>query len=114
MHQSMKAIFFGILSLVMAQSALAEESHAAHHETKAEQPVISTSGVIKDIDFNHKKITIAHKAIPEIGWPAMTMRFTFATADNVIRDLQPGNHVNFSFVQQGNISQLQAIQVTQP
>ncbi|ASD99241.1 TPA: cation efflux system protein CusF [Salmonella enterica subsp. enterica serovar Birkenhead] len=117
MHQSMKAVFFGILSLVMAQAAQAGESHQdmqmSHGEMKAEQQVISATGIVKDIDFQNKKITIAHEAIPAIGWPAMTMRFTFTTQDNGINALKSGNKVNFSFVQQGNISLLQDIQVTQ-
>lgn len=48
-------------------------------------------------------MTISHEAIPEIGWPAMTMRFTFMQADASITALKVGSHVNFSFVQQGNL-----------
>jgi Cu(I)/Ag(I) efflux system protein CusF len=42
----------------------------------------------KDIDLNSKKITISHEAIPAIGWPAMTMRFTFINADESITALK--------------------------
>lgn len=118
MHQLMKAAFIGILSLVMAQAVQAEETHQdmnmSHGEMKAEQQVISATGIVKDVDFQNKKITIAHEAIPSIGWPAMTMRFTFTTQNGDITALKSGNKVNFSFVQQGNISLLQDIQVTQP
>lgn len=39
----------------------------------------------------------------------MTMRFTFIQADESINALKIGNHVNFSFVQQGNLSLLKSI-----
>ncbi|STE53078.1 Cation efflux system protein CusF precursor [Edwardsiella tarda] len=116
MRQSMKVVFFGMLSLVMAQTVQAEKLHQgmqmSHGEMKTEQQVISATGIVKDIDFQNKKITIAHDAIPSIGWPAMTMRFT--SQDDGITALKPGNKVNFSFIQQGNLSLLQDIQVTQP
>ena len=120
MHQSMKMVFLGMLSLVMAQAAQAAQSGGSHQsmqmshgEMKAEQQVISATGIVKDVDLHNKKITIAHYAIPAIGWPAMTMRFTFTTQDDGITALKPDNNVKFSFVQQGNISLLQNIQVTQ-
>ncbi|MER2439808.1 copper-binding protein, partial [Klebsiella pneumoniae] len=68
------------------------------------------------LDMNSKKITISHEAIPAVGWPAMTMRFTFVNADDAIdaiNALKTGNHVDFSFIQQGNISLLKSINVTQ-
>lgn len=43
----------------------------------------------------------------------MTMRFTFMNADDTINALKTGNHVDFSFIQQGNISLLKSINVTQ-
>jgi Cu(I)/Ag(I) efflux system protein CusF len=67
------------------------------------------TGIVKDIDLTNKKVTISHEAIPEIGWPAMTMRFTFIQADESINALKVGSHVNFSFVQQGNLSLLKSI-----
>lgn len=43
----------------------------------------------------------------------MTMRFTFINTDENINALKAGNHVDFSFIQQGNISLLKSINVTQ-
>jgi len=113
----MKMVFLGMLSLVMAQAAQSGGTHQSmqmsHGEMKAEPQVISATGIVKDVDLHNKKITIAHDAITAIGWPAMTMRFTFTTQDDGITALKPDNKVKFSFVQQGNISLLQNIQVTQ-
>jgi len=117
MRQLMKTIFVGGISLMMSQAALAGESHQdmnmSHGEMQKEQQVISATGIVKEIDFQNKKITIAHDAIPAIGWPAMTMRFTFTAQDNGITALKSGDRVDFSFIQQGNISLLQNIQNTQ-
>lgn len=117
MRQSIKVALFGFLSIVMAAGAQANEQHhstAGNTTTEAASlQVISTAGVVKDIDLKEMKITIAHDAIPTVGWPAMTMRFTFTALDDNIRALKVGNHVNFTFVQQDTISLLQEIKKSQ-
>lgn len=114
MRQSMKVnvALVAIFSLFMAQGALANELH--QNMTSADTApsvsyVINARGVVQAIDLKNKKITIAHEAIPSIGWPAMTMRFTFTTPDDSIHALKVGSSVSFSFIQQGNISLLQKI-----
>ncbi|HHO3543137.1 TPA: cation efflux system protein CusF [Klebsiella pneumoniae] len=119
MRNSLKAVLFGVFS-VMFSAGLHAETHQ-HGDMNAAsdasvQQVIRGSGVVKAIDMNSKKITISHEAIPAVGWPAMTMRFTFVNADDAIdaiNALKTGNHVDFSFIQQGNISLLKSINVTQ-
>ncbi|HBQ6297116.1 TPA: cation efflux system protein CusF [Klebsiella pneumoniae] len=119
MRNSLKAVLFGAFS-VMFSAGLHAETHQ-HGDMNAAsdasvQQVIRSSGVVKAIDMNSKKITISHEAIPAVGWPAMTMRFTFVNADDAIdaiNALKTGNHVDFSFIQQGNISLLKSINVTQ-
>ncbi|EBD2439314.1 copper ABC transporter substrate-binding protein [Salmonella enterica] len=118
MHQLMKTVFLGILSLIIVQAVHAGESHQnmqmSQGDMNAKQPIISATGIVKCVDFKNKKIAIAHETIPSIGWPAMTMRFTLTTQNGDITALKSGNKVNFTFVQQGNISLLQNIHVTQP
>ncbi len=131
MRQSMKFVLCGLFSLAMVQAVQATEQHhsmdmdmssmaspAEHHdmamanaEATPEQQIIHASGVVKEIDLVNKKITIAHDAIPAVGWPEMTMRFTFTSQDDSINALTVGAAVNFSFIQQGNISLLQTINV---
>lgn len=120
MRQSIKVALFGLFSVVMASGAQASEmKHADMGEMKmaseapAQQQVINSKGVVKEIDLTNKKITIAHEAIPAVGWPAMSMRFTFMTLDSSIASLKVGSEVDFSFVQQGNISMLQDIKTNQ-
>ncbi|MBF9769881.1 cation efflux system protein CusF [Enterobacter asburiae] len=112
MRNSLKAVVFGAISIVFSASLQAEvhqhEMMSAASEGTSEQ-LITGTGVVKDIDLTNKKVTISHEAIPAIGWPAMTMRFTFIQADESINALKVGSHVDFSFVQQGNISLLKSI-----
>ena len=111
MRNSLNAVVFG--AIIMFSAGLQAEVHqheamSAASEGASEQ-VITGTGIVKDIDLTNKKVTISHEAIPEIGWPEMTMRFTFMQADASITALKVGSHVNFSFVQQGNLSLLKSI-----
>ena len=112
MRNSLKAIVFGATSIMFSASLQAEvhqhEGMNSSSEATSEQ-LITGTGIVKDVDLTNKKVTISHEAIPEIGWPAMTMRFTFIQADESINALKVGSHVDFSFVQQGNISLLKSI-----
>ncbi|MBG0624203.1 cation efflux system protein CusF [Enterobacter roggenkampii] len=112
MRNSLKAVVFGAIAVTFSGGLQAEvhqhEAMSATREEAAEQ-VINGTGIVKDIDLTNKKVTISHEAIPAIGWPAMTMRFTFIEADESINALKVGSHVDFSFVQQGNISLLKSI-----
>ena len=69
---------------------------------------ISGKGVIKAIDMDNKKITIAHEAIPAVNWPPMTMRFTI-TPQTQLNNVKDSDSVDFTFIQQGNLSLLQDI-----
>lgn len=112
MRNSLKAVLFGAISVVFSASLQAEaHQHDAMNAASnaASEQIIHGKGVVKAVDLTNKKITISHDAIPAIGWPAMTMRFTFTNADESISALKPGSQVDFSFVQQGNISLLKSI-----
>ncbi|WP_320726414.1 cation efflux system protein CusF [Enterobacter sp. 118C5] len=114
MRNSLKAVVFGAISVVFSASLQAEvHQHDAMTmnaaSDAASEQIIHGKGVVKAVDLTNKKITISHDAIPAIGWPAMTMRFTFTDADESINALKPGSQVDFSFVQQGNISLLKSI-----
>lgn len=107
MRKFMQVALFGLFPLMLLPGVQASEQPAS-----AQQQVINARGVVKQIDLANKKITIAHDAIPALGWPAMTMRFTFTTEDASIDALEVGATVSFSFIQQGNISLLQEIKVS--
>lgn len=74
----------------------------------AASPTVSASGEVKAIDRDTNKVTIAHGAIPALNWPPMTMRFTI-TPQTRLDAVKPGDKVDFTFIQQGNLSLLQSI-----
>lgn len=118
MQNSMKVALAGLLSLALSQAVQAGEQHQgmamSATDASENQRLIRATGVVKEIDLENKKITIAHQAIPAIGWPPMTMRFTFTRQDDGINALTTGSPVDFSFIQQGNISLLQDINISHP
>ncbi|WP_159566372.1 copper-binding protein [Budvicia diplopodorum] len=114
MNQLLTLIIVSLLSGPIAFTAGAAQDHGMHPSASpsARQTVISTKGVVKLIDLDNNKVTIAHDPIPAINWPAMTMRFTFDDPA-MIAEIQVGNQVALDFVQAGNISQLKKIALAQ-
>ena len=96
------ALFTLISGAVFAVQAAVPHAGMAMHEQPAvtQTQSISGKGVIKAIDMDNKKITIAHEA--------MTMRFTI-TPQTQLNNVKDGDSVDFTFVQQGNLSLLQDI-----
>ena len=79
MNSLSKIALFTLLSgaVFAAQAADPHAGMVMHEQPAAAQAQsIRGKGVIKAIDMDNKKITIAHEAIPAVNWPPMTMRFT--------------------------------------
>ena len=111
MNSHSKVALFPLISgEVFAVQAADPHAGMAMHEQPAvtQTQSISGKGVIKAIDMDSKKITIAHEAIPAENWPPMTMRFTI-TPQTQLNNVKNGDSVDFTFVQQGNLSLLQDI-----
>ena len=72
-----------------AASAGATASSTAH-----------ATGVVKKVDAGAGIVTIAHDAIPAIGWPPMTMGFR-VTEKKLIGKLAVGQKVEFDFAMSG-------------
>ena len=100
---------FMMLAMNVQAAEMQHDGHGQMMDMSAKAQVIEGTGIVKRIDMDAKKITIDHQAIPAIGWPAMTMRFIFSEPTEAIKQLKEGEQVNFSFVQQGNLSLLQDI-----
>lgn len=83
-------------------------NHRNHMEQPV-QPTITTEGKLISIDKENKKLTINHQAIESIGWPPMTMRFTYEDI-KMIEGLSNNDELIFSFQQEGNISLLKTIE----
>ena len=57
---------------------------------------VQGTGVVKSVDPDKGSITLAHQAIPALGWPAMTMRFKIDR--QIASTVKPGQHVTFELV----------------
>ena len=80
-----------------------------HHESAAAaHAAVAAKGVVKAVDLKAGTVTLTHEPIPELKWPAMTMRFTFRDP-KLVDGLQAGDKVSFTFVQEGTLSVLQSI-----
>lgn len=79
---------FSTVSTLAAPAAIAAESEQAHQ----------TTGVVKEIDQENGRVTLAHDPVPSLDWPGMTM--PFAVEDQaVFEKLEPGQAVEFDFVE---------------
>ncbi|MEJ8324212.1 copper-binding protein [Kosakonia sacchari] len=74
--------------------------HPAMH---SQMQTYQSQGVIKKITPD--AISIAHKAIPALNWPPMTMQFALAKG-STFAPLKVGDKVDFTFVQSENGYQL--------
>lgn len=78
-------------------AAARDHAHMSHAPASQEneQPHYSGTGVIKA--WSNNSVSIAHKAIPALHWPAMTM--SFSLADYQGEPLAPGQQIDFTFRQ---------------
>jgi Cu(I)/Ag(I) efflux system membrane fusion protein len=55
-----------------------------------------TRGMVLSIDAPNGQVTISHQAVPEVGWPPMTMTFK-VMQPSMLRGLERGSRVEFAF-----------------
>ncbi|MDR2800542.1 MAG: copper-binding protein [Desulfovibrio sp.] len=58
--------------------------------------VYTIRGVIETVERESGRVTIHHPAIPELKWPAMSMRFAVESPD-LLEGLAEGQSVRFDF-----------------
>lgn len=109
------AALFSLLSLGAFSAQANEQQGEMMHDMPGmqQEQVISGIGIVKGIDLAEKKMTIAHEAIPAVNWPPMTMRFTITDPKTQPGDIKVGDKVAFDFVQQGSLSLLRDIRISQ-
>lgn len=66
-------------------------------------------GVVKRVDAASGKVTVAHEAIPALGWPKMTMSFGVLN-DKLLAGLKPDRKVAFRFEKIGSDYVIVAVQ----
>ncbi|WP_297607808.1 copper-binding protein [uncultured Sutterella sp.] len=97
-----------------SMNGMAGMDHSGHmgmmqgESTQTAQHAVAAKGVVKSVDLKAGKVTISHEPIPELKWPAMTMRFTFRDP-KLVEGVKAGDKVNFTFLQEGTLSVLQTL-----
>jgi Cu/Ag efflux protein CusF len=72
-----------------------------------EAKMAKSTGTVTAIDKAAGKITLAHAAIPEVNWPAMTM--AFGAKPEVLNGVAVGDKVAFDVTITGNAGEVTAI-----
>lgn len=65
------------------------------------------TGVVTALDASSGTITLDHRAMPEVEWPAMTM--TFSAEPQVLEGVKVGDKVSFDASIQGSAGKVTAI-----
>jgi Cu/Ag efflux protein CusF len=73
----------------------------------AEAKMAKSTGTVTAIDKAVGKVTLAHEAIPEVNWPAMTMAFDAKPA--LLDKVVVGDKVAFDVTIKGNAGEVTAI-----
>ena len=73
--------------------------NAPSGKSDGKQQTVQGAGVVKAVDPDKGTITLAHEAIPALGWPAMTMRFKIDR--QLASTVKPGQHVTFELAANG-------------
>ena len=93
----MKKFAYAILASVAlaAAPAFADKDHGDKHGAKAATADGLTAGVVKKIDKDAGKISIAHEPIENLGMPKMTMVFR-VNEPGMLEAVKEGDKVNFA------------------
>ncbi|WP_024303470.1 copper-binding protein [Pseudogulbenkiania sp. MAI-1] len=100
------AAAFGLTAMLPAQATdmgMTSTAKPAGQMARAE-------GVIKALDAKAGTVTLAHGAVQELKWPAMTMAFKLAKPE-LAKGLAVGKKVTFEFQSQGMSAVITAIKV---
>lgn len=90
------ALTLGLALAASTGTAVAEKQDMSQHPMEmqaATQTRHEGHGIIKAVNEQAHKVQIAHEAISDLHWPAMTM--WFALRDSLPKDLRPGDSVSF-------------------
>lgn len=102
----MKALFSvlaaGAIALSNLTPAFGQAGHG--HGAPAAKEAAAThkaSGVVKKVDREAGKVTLAHGPVKSLNWPGMVMAFTVEDK-KLLEGLAVDRKVDFEFIQQGN------------
>jgi Cu/Ag efflux protein CusF len=94
---ALTAAAFGLAATLPAHTAGPQPLHLA--QAKAAQ-AHKGSGVVKSVNAHAGVVKLDHGPIPSLGWGAMAMDFKVKD-HNLLKDLKPGQKVEFDLVSEG-------------
>lgn len=77
----------------------------------AEDQMHQGYGMVKKVEREAGRVTIAHEPIQSLRWPAMTMKFTVADK-SLLKDIRPGMKVDFELRRMGSNYKITQITAT--
>lgn len=82
--------------MAMSDGSMGGMDMSAENINETEGGAVSAEGRVVSVDMDAKSVTIDHKPVPEIGWPAMTMAF-MAPSEIDMDAVKEGDSVRFAF-----------------
>jgi Cu(I)/Ag(I) efflux system protein CusF len=115
---SIRFLSIPVLALALLPGSALAAAHSGHSGHAAQQEsaqpasarVYTTSGIVEAVHKAEGKVTVSHQPVPALNWPAMTMRFSLESSDQ-LEGIKPGDRVRLDFRNEGNVSLIQEIEV---
>lgn len=83
-------------AMMSGEAPMGEMSMEGEASKEVPDKPVSAEGRVVEVDMAAKSVTIDHEAVPEIGWPAMTMAFK-APPGIDMKAVKKGETVRFAF-----------------
>ncbi|MDR1349367.1 MAG: copper-binding protein [Zoogloeaceae bacterium] len=97
------------LAFLAAPNALAQPHDAhQHHAAPAANTLATGQGIVKKIDPEKLRLTLAHDPIAKLGWPAMTMPFA-VTDKALLQNLKINDVVRFELQDEQTIVAVEVV-----
>ncbi|OIQ91407.1 cation efflux system protein CusF precursor [mine drainage metagenome] len=93
----MKRLMIVLTCAALVAAAMPSYAGDAHSAKTEAQQSYAVKGEVVELDQAVGKVKLKHQAVPELGWPGMTMFFPVADKAQLAR-LKVGDRVAFRFV----------------
>ncbi|HUW37818.1 MAG TPA: copper-binding protein [Rhodocyclaceae bacterium] len=93
----MKRVTIALTCAALVAAAMPAHAGDAHPEKAQAQKSYAVKGEVIALDKVAGRVKLRHQAVPELGWPGMTMFFAVADKSQLGR-LKGGDRVDFRFV----------------
>jgi Cu/Ag efflux protein CusF len=96
MTLALGSVLLAASAFATAQPMDANMSDVAGAQQDSKPTVAQGIGIIKAINMTKGTVTLAHEAIPSIGWPAMASMELKVASTDLLKDAKIGEKVKFT------------------